>query len=437
VHKYLKLFLFFSLFACRAQATESAACGSLASDSLVSLAGTASAVQSAAQEGIWADNESLKAAMKRGTYDFFENMGLKDFKKVYDQDVKKPNAPLDSAVTAFLNIASSNTKTIDEKKEAFNKVVEQFTKASGSHGAAAPVALSAPPAAAATKAPTPLVVTNNILHSAESSLQSPELGRSRGLQVSTSTASASERPSVDSEPDFSMGEKIDHTVGDTVDDIGDTFNGLFANDENKGGAQWPASIKNYSSSSQVRGMIESAVKNAKRRSGGLCFNLVKYALCRPDNAPQPRDMIGGRRYQSSKNGRRQIPPPISGQTCASGSVLGSEAVAPAGHARDAVNTLTKPPYNFTNLLNDPKYKHQMRGPADSPLGAIITYKKINNFGCYNSKYGHIEINAGAQGFVSDFIPNRGRSVPISREPYKWHSYCYKVTGVLVKEQESK
>jgi hypothetical protein len=432
VHKYLKLFLFFSLFACRAQATEPAACGSLVSASLVSLAGIASAVQSAAQEGIWADNESLKAAMKRGTYNFFESMGLNDFKRVYDQDVKKPNAPLDSAVTAFLNIAYSNTKTIDEKKEAFNKVVEQFTKAGGQLSSAAPARAPAPVESAqsiATGAPRNLLV---------SSAAAPERQSSRGSSKPELAGSANH--SVAPEPDFNPGERVGHAVGDTLDDFGDAVDDVIGSDDNKvpeSGTLWPPSIKNYSDSAQVISMIESAVKNAKRRSGGLCFNLVKYALCRPDNAPQPRDMIGGRRYQSSKNGRRQIPPPISGQTCASGSVLGSEAVAPAGHARDAVNTLTKPPYNFTNLLNDPKYKHQMRGPADSPLGAIITYKKINNPGCYNSKYGHIEINAGAQGFVSDFIPNRGRSVPISREPYKWHSYCFKVTGVLVKEQESK
>lgn len=147
-------------------------------------------------------------------------------------------------------------------------------------------------------------------------------------------------------------------------------------------------IMKYSNSPEVKASIKYAMRNKSPRSRKYCYRYVKRAL------------LGGKIVRS---------------------------YPPGAYAKQGVRDLKR--QGMVNLLDDPKYRAQIKSPEDAPKGAVIVYHNGTN------EYGDIQIKTdwGTKGgYVSDFHSEKSFLNSPKARRYARLGKPYKMIGIMVK-----
>lgn len=147
-------------------------------------------------------------------------------------------------------------------------------------------------------------------------------------------------------------------------------------------------ITKYSNSQEVQAAIKYAMRNKSPRSRKYCYRYVKRAL------------LGGKMIRS---------------------------YPPGAYAKQGVRDLKR--QGMINLLDDPKYRAQIKSPDDAPKGAVIVYHNDTN------EYGDIQIKTdwGSKGgYVSDFYGDQSFLNSPKAKRYARLGKPYRMIGIMVK-----
>jgi hypothetical protein len=194
-----------------------------------------------------------------------------------------------------------------------------------------------------------------------------------------------------------------------------------------------ARIKNYSDSTQVKRMIDWAMKNKRSASTGICYRKVKEAMATQCGPPRtnylcknPFHPEGGKQGPGN-NFTKSISTDIHDFAAASA----KERLKQSG---------------FVNLLEIEPYKFQMKSPSYAPQGAILVYSsgipcsvkdKKGRVVASTNDCGHTEIKvgrAGQPGYVSDFyLDDAINETPRARK----YGSNYKLIGIMIKPMDNK
>ena len=148
-------------------------------------------------------------------------------------------------------------------------------------------------------------------------------------------------------------------------------------------------IMKFSQSAETKKTLRFAMANKSSRSKGYCYRSVKRALV------------------ASKQVKKY---------------------PPGGHARDAVKDLKA--QGWVNLLDNPRYKNQIKSPADVPKGAVIV---TWNYLTRESGDAALKTDFGTKGgYVSDYYSPRPMKDQPKGRRYAKKGQPYQMIGVMIK-----